>query len=254
MVKRNSINIFLSALLCIFALIIISPVICVVLLSFGDGVRAYIDFYVWNPQYVRALTNSILMALATSVGATAVSTLAAYVFAKVKFRGRNVLFYLYIIVMMMPFQVTLLPQYIVSRNMGIYDTLFSVILPGIFSPFSVFLLTQIMRSVPNELIEAARLDTDSTLRIIVSITVPAVKSGIVCTWALTFTEVWNMVAEPLVLIETKERYPLAVILSEIESGDVLGFAAASVFILLPLLIFAFFEEEIMEGLEAYQLK
>lgn len=254
MVKRKFVNIFASALLCLFALIVVSPVIIITLLSFDGGVRAYPDFFIWNPRYVNSLTNSIIIAAGASFGTVIVSTLAAYVFAKVKFKGRDVIFYLYIIVMMMPFQVTLLPQYIVSKNIGIYDTPLSMILPGIFAPFAAFLLTQVMKSVPDELIEAARLDTGSTLRIIWSIIVPSIKHGIICAWALTFTEQWNMVAEPLVLMESRDKYPLAVMLNEIEVGDVLGFAATVVFSALPLLIFAFFEDEIMEGLGEYRLK
>ena len=87
------------------------------------------------------------------------------------------IFYLYIIVMMMPFQVTLLPQYIVSRRFELYDTPWAMILPGIFAPFAAFLLTQVMKSVPDELIEAARLDTGLTLKIIWYIIVPTICPG-----------------------------------------------------------------------------
>ncbi len=254
MVRKKFINTYAAVLLCVFALIIVSPVIIITFLSFTEGPVTYAKFYIWNPQYVNALTNSIIISAGVSFGTVVVSTLAAYVFAKVKFKGSGVLFYLYIIVMMMPFQVTLLPQYIVSKNTGLYDTPLAMILPGIFAPFAVFLLAQVMKTVPDEQIEAARLDTNSTLRIIGSIIVPSIKPGIICAWALTFTEQWNMVAEPLVLMETRENYPLAVILNTIDSGDVLGFAATVIFSLLPLLIFTFFENEIMEGLGEYRLK
>lgn len=254
MVKRKIAGILASVLLCVFAAAVVSPLIIVAVRSFDGGVQAYPDFYIWNPSYVKALINSVVMALGASIGTVVVSVFAAYVFAKVKFRGRDFIFYLYIIVMMMPFQVTLLPQYIVSRDLGLYDTPLAMILPGIFAPFAAFLLTQVMKSVPDELIEAARLDTSSTFMIIVRIIVPTIRYGIICAWALTFTEQWNMVAEPLILIETHERYPLSVILNSIGSGSVLAFAAVVIFSVLPLLIFAFFEEEITEGLGEYRLK
>lgn len=244
----------LTAMICLFAAVAVSPIVIAVLRSLSGGSVAYLDFFLWNPQYVKGLSNSIITSCAASVGAIVIAVPAAYVFSKVDFRGRDLLFYSYIILMMMPFQVTLLPQYIVSRSTGIYDTLFAIILPGIFSPFPVFLLTQMMKSIPAELTEAVRLDTNSTLCVITKVIVPSVRPGIICAWTLTFTEIWNMVAEPLVLIETREKYPLAVILSEIDRGDVLGFAAACIFLLLPLLIFMFFEEEILEGLEAYKMK
>lgn len=254
MVKRRIIDLSATILLCIFAVIVISPVIIITVISFGNGGQAYPDVFIWNPTFINALTNSIIIAGGASFGTIIVSTLAAYVFAKVKFKGRDLLFYLYVIVMMMPFQVTLLPQYMVSKKIGIYDTPLSMILPGMFAPFAAFLLTQLMKSIPDEIIEAAKLDTGSTLRIIVSIVAPAIKHGIICAWALTFTEQWNMVAEPLILLESAEKFPLAVLLNGITAGDLIGFAATVVFSILPLLIFAFFEEEIMEGLGEYRLK
>ena len=87
--------------------------------------------------------------------------------------------------MMMPFQVTLLPQYIVSRRFELYDTPWAMILPGISAPFAAFLLTQVMKSVPDELIEAARLDTGSTLKIIWHIIVPTIRPGNVLGFAAT---------------------------------------------------------------------
>lgn len=253
MVKRI-LNLGMALFLVIAALAVVSPVIAVTVLSLSEGIQPYVDFYLWKPVYLGALSNSIIISLGASVGTVIVSTMAAYVFAKVKFKGRDLLFYLYIIVMMMPFQVTLLPQYIVSREFGLYDTHFAMILPGIFAPFAAFLLTQVMKSVPDEIIEAARLDTSSTWQILWYILIPTIKPGIVCAWVLCFTEQWNAVAEPLVLMETREKYPLAVMLNEIGSGDVLGFAATVMFLLAPLLLFAYFESEILEGLGDYRLK
>ncbi len=254
MVKRRITDVLVDVILCVSALAVTAPVITIAVLSFGEGWCAYTDFFIWNPRYVNALVNSLIVSFGASFGTIIVSILAAYVFSKEKFKGRDILFYIYIIVMMMPFQVTVLPQYIISGKLGIYDTLFTLILPGIFSPFAVFLLTQVIKSLPDELLEAARLDTSSTIRIIINIVVPAIKSGIICAWALTFTELWNSVAEPLILIENKERLPLSVMLNEIEAGDVLGYAAVALFALLPFLIYTFFESEIIEGLEEYRLK
>ena len=254
MVKRKFPDITASVLLILFALFIVSPVIIVAVRSFGDGIQPYIDFYVWKPTYLQGLANSLVISLTASLGTVVVSVLAAYVFAKVKFKGRDILFYLYIIVMMMPFQVTLLPQYIVSRRFNLYDTPWAMILPGIFAPFAAFLLTQVMKSVPDELIEAARLDTGSTFKIITHIIVPTIRPGIICAWVLSFTEQWNAVAEPIILMETREKYPLSILLNEIRPDDLLAFAATVMFFLAPLLLFSFFEDEVMEGLGDYGLK
>ncbi|MBQ3815988.1 MAG: carbohydrate ABC transporter permease, partial [Clostridia bacterium] len=140
MVKRKIVDVSASVLLILFALFIVSPVLVVAVRSFSEGTSPFVDFYVWKPVYLRGLANSLVISLSASLGTVVVSVLAAYVFAKVKFKGRSVIFYLYIIVMMMPFQVTLLPQYIVSRRFALYDTPWAMILPGIFAPFAAFLL------------------------------------------------------------------------------------------------------------------
>lgn len=230
------------------------PIIMILLRSFENVGSAYVDFYIWEPKYLHALSKSLVISLSASIGTIIISIMAAYVFSKVKFKGRNVLFYLYIIVMMMPFQVTLLPHYMVSKSLSIYDTAFSLILPGIFSPFATFLLTQVMKSVPNEIIEAARIDTSSTWKILLKIIVPTIKPGIICAWVLSFTEHWNAVAEPLILMETHSKYPLAVLLDYISAESSLGFAAVVMFAVLPLLLFLLFENEVMEGLGEYRLK
>lgn len=254
MVKRKLVNGIPSLLLCVAAIIMIFPAIMILLRSFENGVSTYIDFYIWEPKYLHALSKSLVISLGASIGTVIVSTMAAYVFSKVKFKGRDVLFYLYIIVMMMPFQVTLLPQYMVSKSLGIYDTALSLILPGIFSPFATFLLTQVMKSVPNEIIEAARIDTSSTWKILLKIIIPSIKPGIICAWVLSFTEHWNAVAEPLILMETHSKYPLAVLLDSVSAESTLGFAAVVMFAVLPLLLFLLFETEVMEGLGEYRLK
>ncbi len=248
MVKRVS-RLFIAILAAAFVL----PAAAVIVASLKEGIKPYVDFFVWEPKYLRALAVSMFIAFLSSAGSVAVSVLAAYVFSQIKFRGRGFLFYIYIIVMMMPFQVTLLPQYIISKALGIYDTPAAMIFPAVFSPFAAFLLTQIMKSIPRDSIEAARLDTSSTLKIILRVIVPQMRGGVVCAWVMMFAEQWNMVAEPLVLMESEKNYPLAVLLSKTGPGA-FSFAATALFMLLPLGLFLIFESEILEGLEGYRLK
>ena len=241
-------------LLCIYALLILFPILLTFVFSTQDCFQAYVRFILWNPAYVHAFVQSILIGLAGSCGTILVSVPAAYVFAKVPFRERELIFYLYIIVMLMPFSVTLLPQYMTARWFGIYDSLLSLILPGIFAPMAVFLLTQIMRAFPDMYIEAARFETDSTVYILLHIILPSIKGGVICAWAISFAELWNLVAEPKVLLQTIDKFPLSVLLSQVTIGDSLGFAAAILYMLPPLCIFAYFSEEILEGLGKYRLK
>lgn len=252
MVNRLT-NAAAKTILIALAILFTAPLMIVLIFSLKDGVKPYIDFFIWEPQYLKALIISMLIAFTGSIGAVVVGILAAYVFSQCEFKGKGLLFYIYIIVMMMPFQVTLLPQYIVSKAINTYDTPAALILPGIFSPFAAFLLTQIMKSIPRDSIEAARLDTNSTIKIVLRVIVPQMRGGIICAWALMFAEQWNLVAEPLVLIETKDYYPLSVLLSN-SNGDSLSFAATAIFLLLPLGLFLMFDNEILEGLEGYRLK
>lgn len=262
MVKRKIFAIIFTLIIVTLAITMLLPIITTMLSSFvtriegttSISVSGYIDFFVWKPLYLIAFQRSVMISGTVMVGTLLVAIPAAYIFAKVPFKGRSVVFYIYIIVMMMPFQVTLLPQYIISRQLGIYDSLYAMILPGIFSPFTVFLLTQVTKSIPNEYLEAIRLDTTNIFIIISKIIVPIIRPGIVCAAVLVFTEQWNMVAEPTILMETSVNYPLAVILSFARTTGLVAFAATVVFMLLPMFLFTFFENEITEGLGEYRLK
>lgn len=250
--KKKAADIIISALLILFGIFMMTPVAITVIKSFEGGIIQYSDFFIWKPLYLSRFMNSIIIAGYSALGNMIIAVFGAYVFAKVKFKGRDILFYLYIIVMMMPFQVTLLPQYIVSKNLNIYNSFWALILPGIFTPFGVFLLTQIMKTVPDDMIEAARLDTGSTFRIITQIAAPSIRPGIICLAVLNFTEYWNMVEQPLILLETEAIYPLSITLRSIEVTEV--FAAITIFLIPPMLLYLWFKDEIIEGLAAYRLK
>ena len=249
MVKLRKILVVL--ILSALAVIMVLPIVLTVTRSLEPGLVGYSDFFLWKPYYLRLFCNSLLIASVGAVGNVIVSVLAAYVFAKVKFRGSGVLFFVYIVVMMMPFQVTLLPQYIVSRDWGIYDTPAALILPGIFSAFGTFILTQILKTMPDDIIEAAKLETGSTLRLLWYVVLPNMRGGIVCLFVLQFTELWNMVAEPLVLMETELKMPLAVMLN----GDApVVLAATVVFLFLPFLLYLLFSDTLRADMGSIVVK
>ena len=245
-------NIFAVLILSVLAVIMVLPIVLTVTRSFEAGVVGYTDFFLWKPYYLWLFCNSLLIASVGAAGNVVVSVLAAYVFAKVKFRGGGVLFFIYIVVMMMPFQVTLLPQYIVSRDWGIYNTPAALILPGIFSAFGTFILTQILKTMPDDMIEAAKLETGSTLRLIWYVILPNLRGGIVCLFVLQFTELWNMVAEPLVLMETELKMPLAAMLGG--TGESAALAATVVFLVLPLLLYLLFSDVLREEMRNLVVK
>lgn len=251
---RWIIKIVFTLVLLFVAIIMISPVVMMIVLSLQDGAYVYIDFFIWEPELLYALFNSIIIASMASIGTVIISIPAALVLAKVVFHGRDIIFYLYVVVMMLPFQVMMLPQYILSNNLNIYDTLCAVILPSLFAPFGTFLLTQSIRVVNNEIFDAARLETSSILIMITQILIPIIRPAIVCVWVLSFCESWNAVSEPLVFLETVENFPIAIQLHFLSKSDALGFAGATIFTLLPLLIFTTLDDEIIEGLGRCKLK
>lgn len=239
-------------ILSVLAAVMVLPIVLTVTRSFEPGIVGYIDFYLWKPFYLRLFCNSLLIAAVGALGNVVVSVLAAYVFAKVKFRGSGVLFFVYIVVMMMPFQVTLLPQYIVSRDWGIYNTPAALILPGIFSAFGTFILTQILKTQPDEMIEAAKLETGSTLLLLWHVIIPNLRGGIVCLFVLQFTELWNMVAEPLVLMETELKLPLAAMLTD--RDEPVALSATVVFLVLPLMLYLLFSDVLREEMGSMVMK
>lgn len=222
-------DLILRVVLIIFAILFVIPTATIAAYSIVDGFKSYADFFIWEPELIISLVNSIIIATLSAIGSTIVALGAAYVFSFYEFKSKGLLFYIYIIVMMMPFQVTLLSQYIVSKHLLIYDSLAALIFPSIFSPFASFLLTQIMKTTDRDMIAAAKLDTSSELYILVRIIVPSIRPGIICAFILVFCEQWNAVAEPLILMETRSRYPLSVL---INSGLELNlrFAATSIYI------------------------
>ncbi len=243
----------------LFAIIMVLPILKVVFSSFGIfsagfTIKGYIDFYVWEPEYIEALLRSLSIAMIGTAISIILSIPAAYTFAKVPFKGSRVVFFLYIVVMIMPFQVTLLPHFILFKDIRLYDNIWSLILLCGFSPFSVFFLTQAMRSIPDEIIEAAKLETSSTVLTLLKIIIPSMKPSIVCCAVLVFSEEWNKLAEPQALLESTENFPMSMLLSTNSGDNILTSAAIVIFMLFPLLLFAFFEDEIIDGLQEYSLK
>ena len=151
--------------------------------------------------------------------------------------------------MLMPYQVTLVPNYLVSEWLHILDTRWAIILPGIFAPFSVFILTKFMRRIPTAMIEAAKLDGANEFQIFTRIFLPLCKGTIYSVIILVFIDYWNMVEQPLILLSDSELHPLSVFLSKVNTEDAgLAFAVATVYMVPTLLIFLYSEDYLVEGI------
>ena len=208
----------------------------------------YENVLIKNPQYLIKFWNSVILTVPIVVGQILVALLAAYGFARFEGKIRSLIFFVYVILMLMPYQVTLVPNRLVAEWLNLYDTRWAIILPGIFSPFAVFILTKFMRRIPNAMIEAAKLDGAGEMQVFCKICVPMSKGIIYSVAILVFIDYWNMVEQPLVLLKTSAMHPLSVFLSEINSGDAaLAFAVASIYMVIPLLTFLYSEDYIVEG-------
>ena len=209
----------------------------------------YITVLFKSPEYLFKFWNSVILVVPIVIGQVAVAAMAAYSFFRYSSRLRSVIFFFYVILMLMPYQVTLVPNRLVAEWLGLMNTRAAIILPGIFAPFSVFLLTKFMRRIPPALIESAKLDGASEWRVFTKICIPQCRSALYSIAILVFIDYWNMVEQPLILLSDAEKQPLSVYLSTINAGEVgLAFAVATIYMIPTLLLFLHGEEYLVEGI------
>ncbi len=209
----------------------------------------YRDVLLKSPDYLLKFWNAMILTVPIVLFQAIVALGASYSFARLKGRLKEIVFFLYIVVMLMPYQVTLVPNYLVADKLGILNTRLAIILPGIFSPFAVYLLSKAMRRIPKVYFEAAMLDGASELRIFMEIVLPMVQSSLFSVAILIFIDYWNMVEQPLILLNDESMHPLSVFLSKINSGDTgLAFAVAVVYMMPSLLLFLYGEDALVNGI------
>ena len=202
-----------------------------------------------SPQYLLKFWNSVILTVPIVLGQVGIAALASYSLTRYCGRARNVVFFSYVILMLMPYQVMLVPNYLVADWLHILDTRWSIIFPGVFAPFSVFLLTKFMRRIPASLIEAALIDGASEWQIFTRICLPQCRSALYSIIILVFIDYWNMVEQPLVLLSDVEKQPLSVYLATINAGETgVAFAVAVIYMIPPLLLFLHGEEYLVEGI------
>ena len=180
---------------------------------------------------------------------------AAWAFSKFKFRGRRLLFTLYIILMLMPFQVTMVTSYLVNYQLGVINTIWAVILPGIFSTFPVFIMARGFDMVPDVLVESAALDGAGPIQAFFRIGLALGKPGVLAAMVLSFLEAWKAIEQPTVFLKDEALWPLSLLLSRIATHN-LGLAmGSSLLMLLPaVLIFAFGQKYLELGIQASGIK
>lgn len=202
-----------------------------------------------TPEYIEKFWNSVILVLPIVVFQVGIASLAAYSFTRFRSRIKNALFFFYIVLMLMPYQVTTVPNFLVADWLGLLGSRWAVIFPGVFAPFSVFLLTKFMRRIPSALIEAAKLDGANEWQIFSRVCIPQCRSALYSIAILVFIDYWNMVELPIILLDNADSMPLSVYLSVINAGEAgVAFAVAVVYMIPPLMLFLHGEEALVEGI------
>lgn len=209
------------------------------------SLEQYYQVFFRRPGYLLKFWNSVIITFPTVVAQVIVSAPAAFAFAKMKFPFRDKLFFVYIILLILPSQVTLVPNYIVLDNLGLLNNFLVIILPGTFSAFGICLLRQSIKYIPESAIEAARMDGASYFKIFLNIILPQIKGGLITLTLLCFIDNWNVVEQPLIYFDDKAMYPLSIGMSDISSSDYGIISACGVmFMIIPLLIYLFGQRDI----------
>lgn len=215
----------------------------------------YAEVLINQPSFLTLLFNSLKIALPVTLGSLTVSLLTAYGFLRWQWKYKEAVFAVYVVVMLMPLQATLVPNYIIAALLGIRKSPLAIILPGIFSPFGVFLMRQSMKAIPPAYFEAAEIDGAGSWYILFHVLIPQLKSSAAALCMLVFIEYWNVVEQAVIFIDDFTREPLSVYLSRLADGRKgLIFAASCVYMFLPLWFLFSGQRDLEKGIELSGVK
>jgi multiple sugar transport system permease protein len=263
---------FLVALLVTAAFVL--PLYWMVIGSLKESVEFFQRPPTWYPHrprfenYLDAITripfmsylkNSLYYAVGSALGACLSSAIVAYGFAKLKWKGRDVAFSVVMLTMFLPYQVTMIPTFLVFRAAGLVDSLWPLILPAFFgNAFFIFLMRQFIRTLPDELLDAARMDGCSEFGVFLRVVIPLVRPALVVVFLNQFLNAWKDFLGPLIYITDDSKWPLSLALQQFQSAQDsevnLILACATVFTIPLLVIFLFTQRYFIEGVTFSGLK
>lgn len=251
--KKMSFYILLI-LVCFAAVFFLVPVVLTVLHSlYMDGkvsLAGYKALLLNCFPFYKMFWNSVLYAVAITAGAVLIAVPAAFSFRFARFLGKRLLYVLYIILMMMPLQVMILPNYIGLRDLGLLDTRAAIVLPLIFSPLSVVVMRQYMDGSEGEMIEAARLETNSCIKILWHCVLPQLRVCICAVALFLFAENWNLVEQPLLYLNEDSKRNLSIFFSQTEQYENEALYPAAVLFMIPVCLwYLMYHNELKEGLK-----
>jgi multiple sugar transport system permease protein len=220
------------------------------------SLRQYYSLLIEKPVYLRLFVNSVRYTSAILLGQALLIPAMAYALSCFKFRGRDTLFFLVLMLMLLPFQVTMAPSVLTMRTLGLMNTVWAVILPMVVSPFYIFLVRQYMVTIPQEMLEAGLMDGAGTVRTFLHIVLPISKPILGAACALSFADSWNMVEQPLIYLgNARDKLPLSVMFNDLSTQEMgVAFASAALYILPALLMYTYFQEDILLGIQLSDMK
>ena len=219
----------------------------------------YMTVFQGNVPMLRLASNSLFVAVMVTAGQLLTCSMAGYAFARLRFKGKNPLFILFLAALMVPGQVTIIPVFIIMRSLGLIDNLFALILPALISPFGVFLMRQFFLTVPQELIDAAKIDGAGYWRTFWMVGMPLAGPALSALGILTFNFTWNSYFQPLIFINTWEKMTLPLGIASLRSYMGAGnpsviLAAVTLAVLPVLVVFLAAQRWIIEGMIRSGLK
>ena len=259
----------------LIAVLFVVPLVWMVLSSLKTAPEVFARPFHWLPARVqwqnyatvwmneeasmlRAFANTLYIALFSIVGQMFISSLAAYSFAKINFKGKQVVFMLFLSSMMVPSQLTIIPRFMLFKTIGLYNNLWAIILPAFFGATSIFMLRQFYMGLPNDLIEAAKIDGAGHLRIFLRIMLPLTKAALMSLIILAFISSWNEYMAPLIFLVKKELYTVSqniqwYLLDEFKEHN-LTMAAATSAIVPVVILFIVGQKYFVEGIATSGVK
>lgn len=216
----------------------------------------YYEILIRDTSILKMFVNSAFYTVMILLGQAVVIPMMAYALSRFEFRGRDAIFFGIIMLMLLPFQVTMVPNVLTLRQLGLLNTIWAVILPMWFSPFYIFLLRQFMVGLPNELLEAAQMDSAGTVRCYLHVVIPVCRPVIGAAVALSFADCWNLVEQPMTYLgQRTDLQPLSVMFNQLVSESTgIEFAGAAIYILPALFVYLYFLKDILTGIQLTELK
>lgn len=271
--KTFMIRIVITAVVLVLAVIFIFPFLWMISTSFKMEMDVF-DFPIqlipktWNLENYKKVfadsnfllfyRNSLFISVVSVAGNLVLSSAAAYAFARLKFRGSKGIFALYMITLMIPLQIVLLPKFILFQRIGLYDSYWALILPAMISPFATFFLRQTYLSIPMELSEAGLIDGASQWRIYWQLIMPLAKGSMVTVGILAFIDSWNDYMQPSILLRSVEKFTIPIGLEWFSTSNSSNYElimAATVVSLIPiLLIFILTQKYYIESIAGSGIK